>query len=269
MQVVYSPQCLGFMSPGHPESPDRVRIIHDELRASGFRFVAAEPATEKDALLVHTREHLERLRKGAGADAETPRIDIKYPLLAAGVTIKAAQIRGFALTRPPGHHAGPDKQEGFCYLNNVAIAVRKLGKRTAILDLDVHHGNGTQDIFLGDGSVMYSSIHQVPLYPNTGLKSERNCYNYPVFRGTDDKSYLRTLEKALVVVSAFRPELLAVSIGFDTYGHDPLGGLKLTEKCYGEIGRMVKALGIETFIALEGGYSKDIGKLCLSFLKGF
>jgi len=269
MLVVYSPACLEFGTPGHPESAERVKRIHDVLKGKGFRFGGAAPATKEDVLLVHTREHFEKVSRKSYGDAETPAIDVKYPLLAAGVTIEAAKNLGFALTRPPGHHAGPDSLEGFCYFNNVGIAVKKLAQKTAILDLDIHHGNGTEEIFMGDSNVIYASLHQFPLYPMTGLRSDKNCHNFPLSPGTDEDTYLKTLRKALDVIERFRPELLAVSMGFDTYKGDPLGGQSITEQGYARIGKMIKDINFPTFIALEGGYSKAIGKLCWSFLKEF
>jgi len=268
MQVVFSPVCLEYSFTGHPESPERIRRIRDALKAAGFGFVAAGAATEEDVLLAHEREHLERVRSGSYSDPDTPPLGMRFPLAAAGAAIKAAQVLGFALTRPPGHHAGRSFLGGFCYFNNIAIAVRKLGKRTAILDLDVHHGNGTQDIFLGDDKVLYVSLHQVPHYPGTGLRSEGNCRNFPLPPGTEESAYLKTLEKALSTVALFKPEILAVSMGFDTYAGDPLGGQRITEKGFGTIGRMVKALNMPTFVVLEGGYSGKTGELCLSFLEG-
>jgi acetoin utilization deacetylase AcuC-like enzyme len=267
MLVVYSPQCLGYETPGHPESPARVKRIHDVLKENGFRFIRAGPAGKQDVLLVHTPEHFEHARKMDYAGLETPPIDIRFPLLAAGVTIKAGERLGFALTRPPGHHAGRDSMGGFCYFNNIAIAVRKLGVRTAILDLDTHHGNGTQEIFMGDRSVLYVSLHQSPLYPGTGLASESNCRNFPLFPGTDEGTYLKTLAKALAVIEGFKPQLLAVSMGFDTFRGDPLAGQQVTERGYGTIGKMVKGLNLPTFIALEGGYSEKTGELCLNFMR--
>ncbi len=269
MLIVYSPQCLGYEVPGHPESPARVRRMHDALHERGFRFVRGEPARKEDILLAHTEEHFALVESRDYSSVETPPIDIRYPLLAAGVTIKASEKLGFALTRPPGHHAGRNSMEGFCYFNNIAIAVRKLGKRTAILDLDTHHGNGTQDIFMGDGSIVYVSLHQSPLYPMTGLSSVKNCHNFPMFPGTDEGTYIKTLEKALSVVEGFRPDVLAVSMGFDTYKGDPLAGQQVTEDGYERIGKMVKGLNLPTFIALEGGYSDKTGELCCRFLSGF
>ncbi|UCD03189.1 MAG: histone deacetylase [Candidatus Aenigmatarchaeota archaeon] len=270
MLIVYSPLSLEYDTPGHPECPDRVKQIHDALKSAGYRFVSPEPAKKEDILLVHSEEHYETVKHADYAGIETPPIDIKYPLMSAGATIKASEVLGFALTRPPGHHASREMLEGFCYFNNIAIAVRRLGKRTAILDIDVHHGNGTQAIFLGADDVIYVSLHQVPLYPMTGLKSEQNCHNFPLLPDTDEKTYLKTLEKALEVIGSYKPEMLAVSMGFDTYAKDPLAGQHLTENGYEKIGRMVSGLNVPTFVTLEGGYNvNDIGKLCSSFLEGF
>ncbi len=270
MQVVYSPECLKYGTPGHPECPERVTAIYNELKSAGYSFTEPVPAKKEDILLVHSEEHYNTVEKADYPCIETPPIDIKYPLLSAGATIKASEILGFALTRPPGHHAGRDVLEGFCYFNNIAIAVKKLGKKTAILDLDVHHGNGTESIFRGQGNVIYVSLHQTPLYPMTGFKSDGNCYNYPLFPDTSEKDYIKTLEKALQVVDSSNPEILAVSMGFDTFIGDPLSGQKLTEKGYENIGRMIKELNIPAFMTLEGGYAVEkIGKLCRSFLGSF
>ena len=269
MRVVFSKRCLDYSVPGHPESPDRVGRIWESLLANGFRFIEAEPATERDLLLVHTPEHVNKLKRMDYESIETPPIKMKYILLSAGAVMKAAENLAFALTRPPGHHAGRDFFEGFCYVNNLAIAVRKLGKRTAILDIDVHHGQGTQDIFLGDPKVAYVSLHQSPLYPMTGLKSEQGCHNFPLFPGTDERTYFKTLGKALDVIRGFEPELLAVSMGFDTYKGDPLASQQISESGYAKLGKTVSGLNLPTFIALEGGYSDQIGKLCLNFLKEF
>jgi acetoin utilization deacetylase AcuC-like enzyme len=270
MLIVYSPQCLQYDIPGHPECPERVKAIHEALLSAGYKFVSPEPATKKDVLLVHSEEHYNAVEKADYAGIETPPIDIKHPLMSAGAAIKASEVLGFALTRPPGHHASRDMLEGFCYFNNIAIAVKKLGKRTAIIDIDVHHGNGTEAIFKGQQNVIYASLHQAPLYPMTGLKSEQNCHNFPLFPDTDENTYLKTLAKAMDVIGSYKPEILAISMGFDTYENDPLAGQRLTEGGYNKIGKMISGLNLPTFITLEGGYNvNDIGKLCRAFLDGF
>ncbi len=270
MQTVYSPECLKYDIPGHPECSGRVSAIYQALNDDGHTFVTHEPATKEDVLLVHSKEHYDMVNKADYAGIETPPIDIKFPLLSAGAAIKASEVLGFALTRPPGHHASRDMLEGFCYFNNVAIAVRKQGKRTAILDIDVHHGNGTQSIFLGDESVRYVSLHQTPLYPMTGLRSEQNCHNFPLIPDTSEREYLKTLERALELVERFSPELLAVSMGFDTFEGDPLAGQHLTAKGYEKIAKMISDLSLPTFMTLEGGYNVEkIGEMCRHFLDGF
>ena len=149
---------------------------------------------------------------------------------------------------------------GFCYFNNVAIAVKHFGKRTLILDIDGHHGNGTQEIFLGEKNVIYVSLHRHPNYPGTGVASEMNCLNFPLPPDCGDKMYLETLDKALNSIDASRFEAVAVSAGFDSHAGD-LASLGLTEKCYQEIGRRIGALKKPTFFVLEGGYSgENVGK---------
>jgi acetoin utilization deacetylase AcuC-like enzyme len=177
--------------------------------------------------------------------------------------------------RPPGHHAGRNgaalgaHTRGFCYLNNIAIAVRHLGKSTLILDIDGHHGNGTQEIFYGDDKVMYVSLHRHPHYPGTGAVSEANCLNFPLWGDCGDEVYLETLDGALSMVDVGKFEVVAVSAGFDTHIGD-LASLGLTEKGYREIGKRIAALKKPTFFVLEGGYvGEQIGKDIDELLKGF
>jgi acetoin utilization deacetylase AcuC-like enzyme len=177
--------------------------------------------------------------------------------------------------RPPGHHAGIKGAAlgaytlGFCYINNVAVAVRHLEKPALILDIDGHHGNGTQEIFLGDKNVVYVSLHRYPHYPGTGYTSEKNCLNYPLPANCGDELYIKTLNEALTRIDAEKFEIVAVSAGFDAHAGD-LASLGLTEKCYREIGKIIAALKKPTFFVLEGGYSgENIGKDIDQLLKSF
>ena len=196
-------------------------------------------------------------------------------------------IRGspgvYALCRPPGHHAAGDLYGGFCYLNNAAIAARWLsthGRRVAILDIDYHHGNGTQEIFWADGQVFYGSLHVDPQldYPYYwGSASERGAGpgrgsidNHPLPLGTDDATYLRALEDVLATMRAFQPDVLVVSAGFDIVAGDPIGKFAITLDGLHATGRHIAALGYPTLIVQEGGYRiKALGVQARTFLSAF
>ncbi|HPP11331.1 MAG TPA: histone deacetylase, partial [bacterium] len=169
-------------------------------------------------------------------------------------------------------HAAADVAAGFCFFNNAALAAESLtraGKRTAILDIDVHHGNGTEEILRGRENVIYVSLHQVPAYPGTGLSSFENCYNFPLPPGTGGKKYLATLDRALKVVAKFSPEILGISLGLDTHECDPLLELCLKDNDYRSIGFQLSKLGRPAFVVLEGGYDPEtIGHAFHCFLQG-
>jgi acetoin utilization deacetylase AcuC-like enzyme len=154
-------------------------------------------------------------------------------------------------------------------VNNVAIAVKSLGKTVLILDVDGHHGNGTQEIFQGDAKVVYVSLHRQRYYPGTGVRSEGNCLNFPLPADVGEAQYLETLDKALGMVAKRGFEAVAVSAGFDTYSGD-LASLGLREHSYWEIGRRIAGLGKPTFFVLEGGYmGEKVGRGIDSLLQGF
>ena len=262
-KIVFTEKCLAYGS-WHVEGSERVRKAHEILKDRGYEFLKPKPADEQDLLKVHDDEYVWMVKKGMVEDGDTPAYDniYEYARLSAGGAILAAETRGFSLMRPPGHHCGKygaalgAATRGFCYLNNIAIAVRHLGKRTLILDIDGHHGNGTQEIFSGDSKVTYVSLHRHPHYPGTGAVSEGNCINFPLMANVGDEGYLKTLDKALSMVDVGKFEVVAVSAGFDTHAGD-LASLGLTEKGYREIGKRIAALKKPTFFVLEGGYSGE------------
>jgi acetoin utilization deacetylase AcuC-like enzyme len=177
--------------------------------------------------------------------------------------------------RPPGHHVGKYGAalgvytRGFCYLNNIAIAVKESKKPTLILDIDGHHGNGTQEVFLGDDKVTYVSVHQSPNYPGTGGASEANCINFALPCNVGRNVYFETLDKALGLVDLGRFEQVAVSAGFDTH-HGDLASLGLVEKDYFDIGKHIANLAKPTFFVLEGGYNgQNLGNDIDQLLKGY
>ncbi len=277
MKIVFSNKCLEYSQAGHPESPERVRASYAYLKDK-FEFVLPGEIEEADILLVHSQSLLDSVKIGRFYDADSPSYpDIfAYARLSASAAVTASEITlkgdlSLSLLRPPGHHVGRDFLGGFCYFNNVAIAVAKAMQRVgkvAIIDFDCHHGNGTQDIFLGKQNVLYVSLHQSPLYPGTGLTSEGNCLNFPLPAGTDELGYMTIFMTAMEAVYRFAPDLIAVSAGFDTYKGDPLTGLHLEKSTYGKIGKAIREMGKPTFAVLEGGYSADLPECICHFLKG-
>jgi acetoin utilization deacetylase AcuC-like enzyme len=286
MKVLFSQKCLGYWQPGHPESPDRVKKTFELLKGK-FEFLEPEPCSEKDLLLVHGKDYVETIKSGRFYDSDTPNLPriFEYAKLSAGSAIKAMKIalegeKTFSLTRPPGHHAGRNGRAlyapslGFCYFNNVAIATKialNSVKKVAIIDIDCHHGNGTQDIFLGEKRVLYVSLHLDDFYPGTGRESEKNCINFPLPSGIDEEIYFENFSLALKEVKKFNPDLIAVSAGFDGHKNDPLtmGGLGLDEKSYRKIGELINSLKKSSFTVLEGGYGIKFPECVHQFLIGF
>ncbi|MEW6040415.1 MAG: histone deacetylase [Elusimicrobiota bacterium] len=284
MKIITSQKCWRYGTEGHPESPSRVRDTYKYLESLGFGFTEPVECKKQDILRAHTERLYSEVESGDFYDGDTPAYPgiLSHCLLSAGAAIMAAEVAvkspgketAFSLMRPPGHHAGRDSLGGFCYFNNIAIAVKyllahSLTRSIAILDIDCHHGNGTQDIFLSDKKVIFVSLHQSPLYPGTGLKSENNCLNFPLPPGTDEKKYLETLETALGKIIEFKPNVLGVSAGFDTYEKDPITRMGLKKETYKKITKMISQTATPRFAVLEGGYSEDLSECIHNFLSEF
>jgi len=275
-KIVFSEKCLSY-GTWHIEGPQRVKVAHDILQAKGYEILEPAPADDWELLSVHDADYLFNLKKGLVEDSDTPAYDriFDYARLSAGGALLASKINGFSLMRPPGHHVGKfgaalgSATRGFCYLNNIAIAVKDMGKNTLILDIDGHHGNGTQEIFQGDPKVSYVSLHQSPNYPGTGNYTEGNCINFALKGNIGGKEYLQMLNKALSMVELTKFEAVAVSAGFDTHLGD-LASLGLIEQDYFEIGKKIALLKKPAFFVLEGGYvGENIGKDIDSLLRGY
>ena len=274
---------------GHPERADRLRVLVDHLAdARGLVALGARPATEDELALVHPAEHVERVAATAGRahvafdpDTATSPGSWDAARLAAGSlltvcdAVLAGEVEnGFALVRPPGHHAERERAMGFCLFNNVAIAAAWLRRRgvarVAIIDWDLHHGNGTQHLFEADPDVLYVSTHQYPFYPGTGAAEEvgrgagaGRTVNLPFPAGFGDAEYTRAFDEVVApVVRQFAPDFLLVSAGFDCDRRDPLGGMEVTGAGFAAMARACVALADECTggrlaAVLEGGYDLD------------
>ena len=294
--IVFSSAYLHHeQSPTHPERVERLSYTMDQLTEEGvfdlpeIQLISPRKATRSEILAVHSAEYLAYLEEasitGGMIDYDTmiPPGLIGDALLAAGGAITGAESvldqivhNVFVICRPPGHHCGRNRGAGFCYLNNAAIAVRHLQRRgmrrVLILDWDAHHGNGTQEIFYNDPSVLFCSVHQYPFYPGTGQideigEEEGTGYsvNMPIPAGSSDQIYQYLLQEIILpLAEEFQPDCIVVSAGQDNHFTDPLTGLALTAHGYAEMMQEICILADticsgRLVVILEGGYSVEGG----------
>ena len=287
--------------PGpHPERPERLVAARDRLRAAGLeargQLVPVRPAREDELGLVHTSGFIADMSrhvpgKAGWLDADTyfgpESWDAALAAAGSAIDLTGAVLdgqfrRGLALIRPPGHHAEADRAMGFCLFNNVAVAAASArargAARVAVVDWDVHHGNGTQNIFYADPSVMYLSVHQYPFYPGTGAadeigegKGRGTTINVGLAAGCGDADLLATFDRVFVpALIEFEPELVLISAGFDAHRADPLAGLRVTEAGYRAMSERLcrvadRVAGGRVVALLEGGY--DLGALGRSLVE--
>ncbi|MFH1821815.1 MAG: histone deacetylase [Methanobacteriota archaeon] len=295
--LVYSEKYIEH-NPGweHPERPERLKAIVAGLKrvnlwtSPNIQVVGPKPAKREDIELAHDPEYVSLVERLSAVenpiDGDTPvqKNTFELALLAAGGSIKAGDMvmsgeakNAFALVRPPGHHACRGHGGGFCYFNNIAIMIERLKrdfklKRIFVLDFDAHHGNGTQDIFYEDPSVLYMSLHQHPLtlYPGTGLPEDTGeskgrglKVNVPMQPGSGNIEYAEAMRDIFVpLCEKFKPELFAVSAGFDAHFDDPLTGLRLSTEAFGWLAGFVldqaeKWSNGRAVFLLEGGYDLE------------
>jgi len=232
-------------------------------------------------LYQHFRLNLRRVANMCRSKSRVAEVDFdqgSYEAILTSVALAqiAAERGDFAITRPPGHHANLVVPHGFCVINTIAVVVNQIleeGKKVAVLDIDGHHGNGTQNIFAGNPQVLYGSLHEAEAFPHArrGKRPRRdsNALNRELPRHTGELRFLNELDEILGSFREFQPDLLAVSAGFDGHVLDPLLHLSLTEDAYREAGKMIAKLRVQTFAVLEGGYHPRLKNCIDAFVDGF
>lgn len=314
MKIIYSPLHIAHNPPSeiydgvfvpYADKPERLEAVVNILKQKDeFDFSEPKKFSLSHILTIHQRQYLQFVKSRSRAlrrasvlypsyfmtDTYAPIVHDTYNAAKAAVDVAltGAQLLlenksfVYSLCRPPGHHAEHASMGGYCYFNNAAIAAQYLTAhgRVAILDIDFHHGNGTQRAFYERSDVLYISIHGDPrsTYPySSGFESEHGkgagrgfSVNYPLPLGTGDKVYAHILTKALFEIKKYEPVFLIVSAGFDTFCDDPIGGFELSESFYQSMGKKIAALALPTLVVQEGGYNVSaIGSLVHRFLRGF
>jgi acetoin utilization deacetylase AcuC-like enzyme len=276
MKILFNKKFLNHNPNSFGEGAYRIRDFNNGIEETEYN-------GEKYLTLVHTKDYIKEIQEASMhysllAEVELSPESYEAALLAVGLTILASEQNDFAVVRPPGHHAKRSRADGFCFFNNIAIATQKLveeGKKVFILDIDGHHGDGTQSIFYDTDKVLFCSIHQQYTYPGTGETYETGekagegfTMNFPLPAGGGDVEFLSSVDKAIEKALEFKPDIVGVSAGFDGYEKDMLLNLNYTLNSFYECGRRLSQSFENVFADLEGGYHQDVRKCVDNFIDG-
>jgi acetoin utilization deacetylase AcuC-like enzyme len=276
MEILFNSKFLDHNPGRHPEGPYRIDGFQSQVGD-------VDKNGEEYITLVHSESYLRMVRDACMRNQVLAEVllspeSYEAACSAVGLTIMAAEQGGFAVVRPPGHHAMSERAAGFCLFNNIAIAAQLMvnaGKKVFILDIDGHHGNGTQAVFYDSDQVLYCSMHQQYAYPGTGESYETGegpgegyTMNFPLSAGSGDRELLAAVEKAVSRAEEFQPDVVGVSAGFDGYVDDRLLDLRYTLDGYFQVGNRLAASFDHIFAVLEGGYHLDIPSCVQHFIRG-
>ncbi len=276
MEILFNSKFLNHNPGSSAEGPYRIEAFQSQV-------LEVDRNGEAYVNLVHSESHLKMVRDACMhhqmlAEVYLSPESYEAACSAAGLTIMAAEQGDFAVVRPPGHHAKSERADGFCLFNNIAIATQKLvneGKKVFILDIDGHHGDGTQEIFYDSDQVLFCSVHQQFAYPGTGESHETGegkgkgyTMNFPLPAGSGDRELLEVVDKAIARAEEFKPDAVGVSAGFDGYIDDRLLDLRYTLDGYYQVGNKLAASFDHIFAVLEGGYHLDIPFCVDQFIRG-
>ncbi len=276
MDILFNSKFLNHNEQSTDEGSYRIKAFPE-------KFQDTNADGEEHIELVHSENHKKIIHEACmnneiAAEVELSPNSYEAAISAVGLAIKASEQSDFAVIRPPGHHAGKERAAGFCLFNNIAIAAQKLvneGKKVFILDIDGHHGDGTQSIFYESDKVLFCSVHQLHAYPFSGYANEKGrgsgkgfTLNFPLIEGSGDNEFFAVLKKAITAAKKFKPDVVCVSAGFDAYEKDKLLSLKYTKKAYYECGFQLRRAFPDVFAVLEGGYHDDILECVEAFVEG-
>ncbi len=273
MKILFNKETLKHNTSNHIEGAYRIKDFEKKFQDSGTKNEGEEHLKE-----LYSPEYIQAMKDAFLnsdyiAEVNTNPSTYEIACISVDLAVKASIQGAFAITRPPGHHASQNKSEGFCFFNNIAIAAQRLlnkNKRVCIIDIDGHHGNGTQEIFKKEKNLLFCSIHQENTYPFSGFLEDEDVVNFPLMPGSGDDILLKIAQHLHILINNFQPDIIGISAGFDGYHKDMLLDLKFTQKGYYSFAKTILQTQQKTkaFCCLEGGYHNEIYQCTTEFING-